>query len=54
MLKEKIKAKKEGEKEKRLQDIEKMEKKRKAEKLFETWKEGKQKSPREKNVLTQR
>ena len=42
------------ERQKKLENIEKMERKRKAEKLFETWKETKQKSPGEKTTLTQR
>ena len=53
-LKEKALERKEQKKEERLKEIEKMERKRTAEKFFQKWKESKDKSPKEKLVLTQR
>eukprot|EP00795_Rhopilema_esculentum_P012552 gene12552-3245_t len=53
-LKEKAKEMKEKEKEEKLKAIEIREKKRAAEKMFETWKEKKVESPREETKLIQR
>ena len=54
LLKEKAQERKGQQKEERLKEIEKMERKRTAEKFFQKWKDSKDKSPRETLVLTQR